>query len=448
MRLLLPRGGGGRGLRGLRRVCAALACAALIAGCGGKPESRPTPTAPPPPAATATATPDPFAELDDALEQPSAGRLAAGITEPNANFLWPDPDVPQPFARWRDALGKLHPAVYRLVLYWPAIQPSAGAPPDMDAFNGGCLRDKQPCAPFTLRDQLKALAERQKEGGWEGLVVVAGTPDWAARPASGCERSGTSARNRMPRADALPAYRRLVEDTLATAAKEGARLRYWSPWNEPNHPFSSSPQRASCTGTAASVSAKPYVRVAGALRRALGEAPGDQRYVTGELAALVSRKRSTTTVREFAGALPAGLVCGAAAWAQHAYIGGADVLGDVEAALAAKGCADKPVWITETGAGAARTGTARGGGEAGELRGCHALHRQLVRWYANPRVTAAIQYTLREDDLFPTGLVTTALTRAYPALAEWTAWGMGSRPDPDASAPADSCAVVGDNTAR
>jgi hypothetical protein len=380
--------------------------------------------------------------------QRSADRLAVGITEPNANLLRPGDDVPKPFARWRDALVKLHPAVYRLVLYWPAVQPSADAPPDFDAVNGGCLRDKQPCAPFTVRDQLRALAARQREGGWEALVVVAGTPDWAARPASGCERQGTTARNRMPRADAFAAYRKLVAATIAAGAEVGARLRYWSPWNEPNHPYSSSPQRAACSGSAASVSAPPYVEVARQLRQALAAAPGDQRYVIGELAALVSRKRSTTTVREFARALPAGLVCGAAAWSQHAYIGGADVLGDVEAALRAKGCDDKPVWITETGAGAARTGTARGGGAHGELRGCHALHRQLARWYADPRVTVAIQYTLREDDLFPTGLVTTALDRAYPALAEWTAWGMGARPDPDDPAPADSCAGVGDNTAR
>ena len=98
------------------------------------------------------------------------------------------------------------------------------------------------------------------------------------------------------------------------------------------------------------------------------------------------------------------------------------------------------MWITETGAGAARTGTARSGGAAGELRGCRALHRQLEAWYADPRVTLAVQYTLREDDLFPTGLVTTALDRAYPALAEWRQWGMGERPSPEDPPPAaDAC---------
>ena len=128
-------------------------------------------------------------------------------------------------------------------------------------------------------------------------------------------------------------------------------------------------------------------------------------------------------------------MCGAAAWSQHAYIGGADVLGDVESALRAKGC-EKPVWITETGAGAARTDTARADGARGEKRGCEALHRQLASWYADPRVTLAVQYTLREDDKFPTGLVTTDLTRAYPALEEWRQWGMTARPLPTDPPPA------------
>jgi hypothetical protein len=142
-------------------------------------------------------------------------------------------------------------------------------------------------------------------------------------------------------------------------------------------------------------------------------------------------------VREFLRALPAPLVCGAAAVTQHFYVGGADVVDDVARAIAAKGCErEHAIWITETGAGAARTATARAGGRAGERSGCRALHRQLAAWYADPRVTAAVQYTLREDDLFPTGLVTTALDRAYPALREWQSWGMKARPRPEDPSPA------------
>ena len=42
-------------------------------------------------------------------------------------------------------------------------------------------------------------------------------------------------------------------------------------------------------------------------------------------------------------------------------------------------------------------------------------------------MTVAAQYTMREDDLFPTGLVTTDLARSRPALREWQAWGARKR---------------------
>ena len=52
-------------------------------------------------------------------------------------------------------------------------------------------------------------------------------------------------------------------------------------------------------------------------------------------------------------------------------------------------------------------------------------------------MTVAVQYTFREDDLFPTGLVTTDLTRARAALGEWQAW--GARPNAAAPPPAPAC---------
>ncbi len=69
--------------------------------------------------------------LTDALETPAADSLAAGITEPNANFVWAGREVPEPFARWRDALAEFHPAVYRLVLVLagdPAVRGRAARP--------------------------------------------------------------------------------------------------------------------------------------------------------------------------------------------------------------------------------------------------------------------------------------------------------------------------------
>ena len=97
--------------------------------------------------------------------------------------------------------------------------------------------------------------------------MITGTPEWAARPPSGCERRRIGPTNRMPRTDALPAYEKLVRDILKAAREEGATLRYWAPWNEPNHPYSSSPQRAAPCGAA-----QPSISAA-ALRRGRQRAP-------------------------------------------------------------------------------------------------------------------------------------------------------------------------------
>jgi len=48
---------------------------------------------------------------------------------------------------------------------------------------------------------------------------------------------------------------------------------------------------------------------------------------------------------------------------------------------------------------------------------------RLARWDRDSRVSAAMQYTLREDDLFRTGLVSTSLETAFPTLGLWQAWG-------------------------
>ena len=89
----------------------------------------------------------------------------------------------------RDKLGAIKPAYFRLVIDWPSIQPSAETPANMDQPQGGCMREVGPCLGWGgVREQLRALASRQREGGWTTLVVFTGTPDWAASPPSGCER--------------------------------------------------------------------------------------------------------------------------------------------------------------------------------------------------------------------------------------------------------------------
>jgi len=391
------------------------------------PTPTPAPTAPPPP---------PVATLDEPADGPS---LAVGITEPNPNFVWAgDREVPEPFGRWREALGRLQPELYRLVVLWDEVQPQAGVPPDLAAPNGGCMRDVQPCAAYGgVRDQLGALASRQREGGWQALVVISGTPDWAAADRGGC-RLGAEGGSAAPRRAALAAYRELIAAVVAAGQEQGADLRYFSPWNEPNHPYFIAPQRAACDAGAASRSTAPYAALAGAMAAELEAQPGDQRLVLGETAGILERSPRATSVAETIGGLPRDLVCAAPVWSQHAYIGGTDPVAAVKRALDRLRCPRRhAIWITETGVGPAPEGFSVARGIRNERQGCRLLHERLATWHADPRVTLAVQYTLREDDLFPTGLVTTDLARARAALGEWQAW--GARDEPSAPRPKRAC---------
>jgi hypothetical protein len=289
------------------------------------------------------------------------------------------------------------------------------------------MRDKQPCAPYNgVRDQLRALAARQREGGWQALVVFTGTPEWAAVAPHGCP--GEEGGGRAPRD--LRAYRELVSGVLDLAAAEGAELRYFTPWNEPNHPYFIAPQRKACDAVAPSLAIAPYARLARALRAELAEhGGGDHQLVLGEMAGILEPTSRATAVQEMIRGLPRELVCAAPVWSQHAYIGGTDPVATVTSALATRRCPrEHVIWITETGVGPAPGGFSLARGITGEPQGCRLLHRRLRAWYADPRVKLAVQYTMREDDLFPTGLITTDLARARPALKEWQAWGARERP--------------------
>src|SRR5690349_3925862 len=171
------------------------------------------PPAPKRPAATATATPT---ATPTPAAIPAAGKgLAVGITEFNPNLVAADPPVPEPWEQVRQAIGTLNPQFFRLVIDWHHLQPAADQPANLDNPEAGCMREVGPCLGWAgVRQQLRALASRQRAGGWQTLVVMTGTPDWAAEPASGCERDKATPRARAPRPDALPAYRQLILDVL------------------------------------------------------------------------------------------------------------------------------------------------------------------------------------------------------------------------------------------
>ncbi len=318
------------------------------------------------------------------------GDLAVGLTEQNPNLFWAPGahGVPPEFARWQDDMGKLRPSFFRLILDWPSLQPAKGQPPDLAHPYDGCLRGQPPCAAYAgVKDQLAALASRQKQhkGGWEVLVVITGTPDWAARPGGGCERPDTQPRSRAPKASAMADYRKLVEDVIALGAQVGVKLRYWSAWNEPNHPFFISPQRATCDASAPSLAVKRYAEITRNLKRVLDDAPGDQQYVLGELAGLDTSKSRSTSIQEFLRELPTPIVCGSTVISQHGYVSGINPAPlDIKGA-ASHHCKQKHVvWMTETGAGAPHAGEAKRTSEAAELRSCRQLHKRLKRVVRRP----------------------------------------------------------------
>ena len=371
---------------------------------------------------------------------PGRPGLALGITEFNPNFVWPAEDraVPEPFAASQTQFAALRPQIVRLALDWPSLQPDPGRRPDLHRRADGCARGVPPCLGWEgVSEQLAALAALQRRTGAQVLATITGTPEWAA-PATveGCTRPTDPPRSRVPRDEALRAYRRLVRAVLRAAEREGLELRYWSAWNEPNHPYFLTPQRASCDRASPTLAIAPYLKLVGALDRALARAPGAQQQLLGELAATGDGREVTTGVAEFIAALPREVICASPAWLQHAYVGSARSVELATAALDAHAC-ERPhaIWLTETGLG---TAVARPPSDSpppqDRPEACARLHGWLLRWYDDPRVTAALQYSFREDPVFRTGLVSAPLDRAYQTLRPWQAW--GQRADPGAPPPA------------
>ena len=392
----------------------------------------------------------PPSESEDAPEpdDEAAGSLATGLTERNASLLFAggardgDPGL-EP---WRARVEELRPALYRLSIDWSLLQPAPGRAADLEMTQDGCNRGAPPCGAYAgVRDQLRAAASQQgAHGGGEVLVVIYGVPDWAARRAGGCEREDIGPRSRPITDEGLRGYRRLVRDIALLAADEGVELRWWAPWNEPNQQFFISPQRPACSADAPSFAPGVYTR----LVRALREEQPEARLVLGELAGVDGPTPRATGIAEFVRALPDDVACAAAVWGQHAYAersavaaGRKGPVGQLQRALDRRPCTrDKPIWVTETGVGAARAGNERDVSPGALRAGCRALHRQLRRWHRDPQVAAAFQYTFREDLAFPVGLADAGLTRTYPTFELWKAWGGGNR---DVDAPPPSIRACG-----
>jgi hypothetical protein len=415
-------------------AAAALAAAVLLTACGGGGGEKSTSTS----TSTSTTAPKAPAAKEPPTDVAPRGGLAIGLTEINPDLFWHGKDVGA-FDPWRDRAEALEPAIYRLAVDWATLQPSADGPIDWTRASDGCMRGLKPCRPYSgIRDTLRAARSQQQAGnGFNVMVVVYGVPDWAAMKPTGCERDDITARSRPITAQGLEAYKKLIRSLQDLARSEGVSIRWWSPWNEPNGPFFISPQRAECSGSSKALSPAVYTALARAMRAELQ--PGQQ-LVVGELAGLENARKYGTSISEFFAGLPDDVVCNAGVFAQHAYAQRGDkaddpgAVGALEEVLDGRPCArDKPIWVTETGVGGPHVGDERSPKEESIRADCQALNVALRRWDKDPRVDAAIQYTFRDDPIFPVGLVDAKLTKEWPAYQLFKAWG-GTR-DPDAPPP-------------
>jgi hypothetical protein len=372
-------------------------------------------------------------------------RFALGVTEYNPALVWSTaarPTVPTGFMRWRATVAALHPAYDRVLVDWAQLQPDPAHPADLATRYDGCVRGIAPCAPYAgLRDQLAAIASQQRaqSGGWQVVLVLSGVPAWAAHRPTGCERRGAAAVSRPVTRRGLVAYRALISAIVALGRREHVALRWWAPWNEPDHPAFISPQRATCAMSGPLLSAAVYAQLVRAAQAQLRADRQRHRLVLGELAGFTQPTRYVATGAQLVAALPRDVACTpGAVWSVHSYARptpapGPDPLRALEQALDARACTrGAPIWVDESGAG-----NRRGDHDPSRRDACVALAADLARWRADPRVRAAFQFSLRDDPAFPVGLFATRLTHAWPSLGVWQALAAGRVP-----APADCSRIV------
>lgn len=344
--------------------------------------------------------------------------LDIGLTEADPRML----TATRPGAPGARAVA-LRPRYVRVLVDWHRAQPRGDRKPNWSAPPGGCPPDVRHCGTDRgLRGLLETLKERRAaEGvGWQILVVPYFTPEWAALPASGCERPGTHARARMPRLDA---YRGFLRALQSLADDVGVSFRYLSPWNEPNHPAFLNPQRAACDVRSPPLAPALYAQL---VRAAAQELRRGQRLVVGELAGLDEPRPYGASAAEFVRALPSDVACAGDAFGQHAYIGergrrgrppaivraaaargaATGIVDTVDSALRSHDCR-APLWITETGTFDHR---------------CESMAAALAAWADDARVDAAFQYTFREHASFPVGLVSPSLRTTYGSYTAWHAF--------------------------
>ena len=279
-------------------------------------------------------------------------------------------------------------------------------------------------------------------------IVIAGVPDWAASPASGCERKDAGPRSRPINAAGLEAYKALITQVAALAAEQGADgpvvepmeraqpprlhqpaargLQPWTRprWRRPSTPSWCSPPRPRWTprpAISSSCSARWPARPSPRPRRSTVAGDG-RRAARRGACARAGHGPSTTTRRSRR--IPASPTR-SSRWSRRSTRG--------RARRARTSGSPRP-------ASAATTPALERPLDDASLRAqCRAQDAALRRWADDPRVDAAFQYTFREDTAYPVGLADAGLTRIYPTYDLWAAWGARGPTDPPPALP-PSCA--------
>ena len=251
----------------MRPLPLALACCALArrawrrgARATGRRGAEPRPTPAPRAGRRRTPTPTPSRRPPPL---PAAGPgLAVGVTEFNPNLVASPAErpLPAPWAGVRDALGAIQPAVLpardRLVRD-PALAGRARGPER--AADAAACAPVGPCLGWAgVRDQLRALASRQREGGWQALVVITvrrrtGPPRRPAAASGPTRRARARAAARRRAARLPPADRRRARRRRARRAPTCAS---GAPGTSRTIPAFVSPQRAACDPASPSARAR------------------------------------------------------------------------------------------------------------------------------------------------------------------------------------------------
>ena len=270
-------------------------------------------------------------------------------------------------------------------------------------------------------------------------------PPSRRRVASSQARSRSRARSARPD---LAGYRQLIRSLLALGAREGVRLSWWSPWNEPNDPHV--PQSAASvlrSDDSPSLAPAVYAQLA---RRWRPSSPPTAAFTiccSASSTRFATDSRHRTSVASFVAALPASVVCLSDVWSIHAYASyGAraaahDPVEALERALDARGgCGAGRTSGSPRPAPARRTpGTSR---SQARRRSTKAALRSpsSSRLVADARVGAVFQYSFREDPAFPVGLLSADLAHLYPAYDLWLSYARARARGRKAPAPAALCA--------